>query len=305
MVKNNSRKKFISDDQVHLKFILIIFILTCFLSKNSLSSENDDHKDSAISDGSRIHVEEKHFSIVPPDGWEIHRDYPNTSLLLQIPFRKGLSYQRTIQIMVSKGPRYIDDITSREFESVLTTKYSKVSRSIKDYKVRNHLMTRMSDGREGILYYAEFMLEDKKMMQAHILLSSDKYSYLLTYTDLAEHFEGDDSSEYLTKAWSSMTSIKFDGDAPVRFQNIFRIALVIMALLILLILVYLVRNFRAGKSYAKQMHADDILPEDFQNAQKKEKSSWDHENFKTTPPPDDRDDSDDSDQNDDVWKLPS
>ena len=227
--------------------ILQIDVL-CYAAKNAGGA------DKKISDGSRIFVKNKGFSIIPPLGWEIHTDYPNMSLLLQIPYKKGLAYQRTIQVMIFKGSRYIDDITSREFEKILIKKYSGMSQSITKYRVRNNLMTVIDDGREGILYYTEFLLEAKKMMQAHVLVSSDKHSYLLTYTDISAHFEGEKASKYLTKAWKSMISIRLAGDPPVRFQKMFLMGLMVIAILILLVLFYLIRHAKASRTYTE--HAD-------------------------------------------------
>lgn len=237
-----------------------------------------------ISDGSRITVKGKGFSITPPTGWEIHTDFPNMSLLLQVPFKKGLAYQRTIQVMIIKGASYIDDITRKKYEEILVRKYSRVTDSIQNYRIRNHLLTKMGDGREGILYYAEFTLEGRKMMQAHILVSSSKHSYLLTYTDLIEHFEGEESSKYLTKAWESMTSILLAGDAPVRFQKMFLFGLLIIAILILLILFYLIRHAKAGKSYTDHTHSEHLSEEDLADVNAPSMSKYDS-NYQTQGPP--------------------
>lgn len=239
--------------------VLVGLFLNCNLHAK-VKSENF-----FISNGERYVHEKKGFSIVPPVGWEVHTDYPNLSLLLQVPFSKGLVYQRTIQIMAFKKWRYIDEIEAREFEKIIVQRYSKISGSIKNFRVRNYMITRMEDEREGILYYTEFDLEDKHMMQAHILVSSDSRSLLLTYTDVIDHFEGDKASEYLTKAWESMASIKLGSDAPIRFQKTFFLGLIAICILILLILFYLIRHTRAAKTYTDHAQSEHLTEDDLKS----------------------------------------
>ena len=244
-------------------YFLLVMLLSHFVGICTVAAPKSDKF--VISDGERYVNEKKGFSIVPPFGWEVHTDYPNLSLLMQVPFSAGLAYQRTIQIMAFKKPQYIDDITRRDFEKTIVQRYSKVSQSIKNFRVRNHMITKMEDGREGILYYTEFDLEHKRMMQAHILVSSSSRSYLLTYTDVIEHFEGDKASEFLTKAWESMTSIKLGSDAPVRFQKTFLLGLIAICVLILLILFYLIRHAKAGKSYTDHTQSEHLTEDDLKD----------------------------------------
>ena len=265
-----------------LTFLYILGVLAHF----QVSMAAPTSKNFVISNGDRYVDQKKGFSIMPPLGWEIHTDYPNLSLLLQVPFAKGLAYQRTIQIMAFKGPKYIDDITRRDFEKIIVQRYSKVSQSIKNFRVRNHMITKMEDEREGILYYTEFDLEHKRMMQAHILVSSSSRSFLLTYTDVIEHFEGEKANEYLTKAWESMTSIKLGSDAPVRFQKTFLLGLIAICVLILLILFYLIRHAKAGKSYTDHTQSEHLTEDDLkdvsEHGEKAANSAYPTEELKNT-----------------------
>ncbi|NRA46387.1 MAG: hypothetical protein HRU09_15655 [Oligoflexales bacterium] len=271
-------------------YSLISLVMLTFVSVGVAAPKS---KNLPISNGDRYINQEKGFSIIPPVGWEVHTDYPNLSLLMQVPFSKGLAYQRTIQIMAFKGPKYIDDITRRDFEKIIVQRYSKVSQSIKNFRVRNHMITKMEDEREGVLYYTEFDLEHKRMMQAHILVSSSSRSYLLTYTDVIEHFEGDKASQYLTKAWESMTSIKLGSDAPVRFQKTFLLGLIAICILILLILFYLIRHAKAGKSYTDHTQSEHLTEDDLKDVSEhdeKETSIYATEEPKLTENLDDGDD---------------
>ena len=126
---------------ISIKKYFVTLLLTSQLFPIASPARSSD-KAFEIAKGERIIVEERAFSIVPPKKWEIHKNYPGLSLLMQIPFNRKLSYQRTIKVMTFKSPRYIDDITRREFEKVLVQKYSLASQSIKNYRVRNHKIGR-------------------------------------------------------------------------------------------------------------------------------------------------------------------
>src|SRR5690606_25029214 len=116
------------------------------------------------------------------------------SLLMQAPYVKGMKYQRTIQVAAFNGPKYIDETTAREFEELIVNKFSRASASVEEYRIRNHLNVEMADARPGLLFYSEFILEGVPLMQMHVLVSAEDRHFLMTYTDLAQHFE-DDSPE--------------------------------------------------------------------------------------------------------------
>lgn len=211
-----------------------------------------------IATGERLEFKEKKISITPPHGWEVHRDYPNLSLLLQVPYSQKLQYQRTIQIMSFKGKYYIDDITAEDFKKKLIKKYSKASQSVKNYSVRNHLITKMADGRPAILFYTSFMLEHLSMMQAHLLLASKSRAYLITYTDLESHFEGDASTKYLTEAWTSMTSLQISGETPTRLKHSGVFGGVILVLLLFAVVFFQIKRKKASSSYSKDALRDEL-----------------------------------------------
>jgi hypothetical protein len=202
-----------------------------------------------ISDGTRVVLEAKGISIIPPKGWEVHLNYPNATLMLQVPYTPGMVYQRTVQVMRFKGALPIDAITGREYEKVIEQKFAKVEGSISDYRMRNHMVTKVEDGTVSILYYSEFTLETVAMMQAHILMSSATHHYLLTYTALAEHFEGEKASEYLTTAWESMVSAQVDSAAPMRLRLPVFLGFGAGFILLIVLLLLSIRKYRAGREY--------------------------------------------------------
>lgn len=188
-------------------------LVVCFLVCGQAQAGSDAKVASYdfISTGKKLELKEGDFSIIPPDGWEVFKSHPSLTLLMQVPHNETLKYQRTIQVASFGGNKFIDEVTAREFESIIVSKFSQLTKSIEDYKIREHRVVDMEDGREGILFYTEFQLEGVSMMQAHILLSSSTRHYLMTYTDLADHFEKEEYSQYLNEAWSSMISVELAG----------------------------------------------------------------------------------------------
>lgn len=202
-----------------------------------------------VGDGSRIELPNKGFSIVPPVGWEVHRNYPGTTLLLQPSYNKKMAYQRTIQVMRFIDGIPIDDITGKKFEKIIESKFSRALGEIADYQMRNYMMTKMADGTDGLLYYSEFTMGGQLMMQAHILLSSATHHFLLTYTDIAAHFEGEAAGDYLMNAWQAMTSAQLDSKAPVRMRSFAFIGFGLGFLMLGISLALAFRKFKAGKQY--------------------------------------------------------
>jgi hypothetical protein len=247
---------------VMIKILIVSGVMSSFWPSSGWSEgvggevdvQNSLNKsDFTISDGTRISLPEKGLSIVPPTGWEVHRKYPNTTLLLQVPYKKGMEYQRTIQVMRFSGGVPIDDVSGHEFNEIIEQKYSQAEGSISDYRMRNHMVTTMGDSSKGILFYSEFMLQETAIMQAHILVSSADNHYLMTYTDLASHFEGEKASEFLTTAWDSMISSKLESEAPVRMRVPIVFAFAFGFSILMVLLVLSVRKYKAGRGYESIM----------------------------------------------------
>lgn len=215
----------------------------------------------SVSDGTRINVEGRGFSIKPPAGWELDLNHPTLSLFMQIPEARGLKYRRTLQIASLNSPRYIDEISAREFETYLVDNFSKASLSITNYRIRNHAMIELSDKRPAILFYAEMNLDNVPLMQAHILASGPDRHYLMSYTDVREHFEDDAlSAQYLSEAWDSMVTLEFEGATPVRFAPIQRMGGLAALAFLVLGVIWGARQWRARQTYADYELGDGDAP---------------------------------------------
>ena len=163
-----------------------------------------------------------------------------------------LIYQnpRNIAVVRFKGSKLINDTTADEFAEKLVKTYPTTSSTIETYTMRNHQSIQMADGREGVLFYTDFMGSGRKMMQAHVLVSSETGHYLVTYTDVAEHFENPaDGTQFLADAWTSMTSIELDSPNPVPSKSLELAILGIISLASIGAGVTLVKKYLAGRQY--------------------------------------------------------
>lgn len=174
--------------------------------------------DRFIANGERISVAEKGISIVPPTGWEVHANVSGSTLLFQVPKQPGMVYQRTIQVMAFSGARPMDQMTEEDFANEITKNFSGENGMSSGYQIHNRQSVELENGTKGILFYAGFNMGDVPMMQMHILVSSRDRHYLMTYTDLAEHFDSDKNSGYLDAAYSSLISAQVDSNPPMRFE---------------------------------------------------------------------------------------
>lgn len=213
------------------------------------STEGTRGRFDLLSEGARLELKGGDFSIEPPKGWEVYTQQPGLTLFTQPPHDEKFKYQRSIQVAAFDGPRYMDDLTGKEFEEQIPLKFAASSPMISDYKVRSHMPVEMADSRHGLLFYTELKMQDVPLMQAHILVSSDKNHYLLTFTDVASHFEDESESQFLTEAWAAMTSVQLKGRTPVPYQSTAMLGGGVAGVLALCSLIWFVRNYRAKKAY--------------------------------------------------------
>ena len=211
---------------------------------------------SEVSRGERFAIDVKGFSIVAPPGWIVQKNLARSSLYTQARVAEG-DYPRNISVVRFQGPRLINEITAQEFSDRLVKTFPQTSSTIANYTLRNHQVIQMEDGREGILIYTDFLGSGRKMMQAHVLVSSETNHYLSTFTDVAEHFENpSDGAQFLAEAWSAMTSIQLDSATPSPGRGIEIAIGSILALGLLYFGVSTVRKFMASRSYKEFSNLD-------------------------------------------------
>lgn len=215
-------------------------------SKGAAGSQNQFD---FVADGQRVEVQKRGFSIVAPKGWEVTTNHPNLSFLAQIPWSANIKYRRTIQIAGFSGPRYMDEVTAKDFEKLIVKNFAESSASVTDFKIRNNLPIELADGRPGLLFYSEFMMDDVALMQAHILVSDPNTHLLMTYTDVREHFENEEAAgKFLSEAWDAMVSLQMPGPAPVRFAEVKRLGIFALGVLLVAFSLWGLRSWLGQRS---------------------------------------------------------
>ncbi|MCX6118078.1 MAG: hypothetical protein NT027_11095 [Proteobacteria bacterium] len=216
--------------------------------------------DAEVSDGSQLSLEGKGFKITPPIGWMVNRAIPRMSLFLQGPTKSEIEYPRNINVVRFPGPKVIDNVSGESFAQYLTINFPKSSPDIANYSVRNFQMTQLQDGRDVILYYTDYESNGKAMMQAHILASSETAHYLISYTDIAAHFDTDDSSStYLPEAWGSMISVQLDSPNPQPMKSAGWLIGGLIGLGVLGIVFSLWKRKKTSSEYAKYAESDEVM----------------------------------------------
>jgi hypothetical protein len=212
-----------------------------------------------VSSGERVAIDGKGFSIIAPQGWVVRKNLPRSSLFVQAQVPAS-QYPRNISVVRFAEPKIISAVSAQEFADRLVASFPQVSSTIEGYSLRSHESIKMLDGREGWLFYTEFSDSGRKMMQAHVLVSSETNHYLATYTDVAEHFDGAAAGDaFLSEAWGAMTSIELNSPSPGLGFDVRRITAVLIGLSLLFIFSTLVRKFIAKRHYRAMSDAEEGL----------------------------------------------
>ena len=203
--------------------------------------ESTGHSAFKVSDGKRIELKDRGFSIVPPAGWEFNANLSNLSLLMQVPHQQGV-YQRTIQ--VAHGGQEYSTTGSGAEESVETivAKRAKATAVVENYVLRNQQAVTLTGGEQAVLFYTEFKIGSVPMMEMHLLTGNINGHFLVTYTDVAENFNMDNHRELMNEVYNSLTSIKVDQPPAPQYLTFTTIAVGAAVVLAGFLLVTIIRK---------------------------------------------------------------
>jgi hypothetical protein len=206
-----------------------------------------------VGQGERIVIEDKGFSIVPPVGWMIELEVPRVSLSMVALVPEGV-YPSNINVIRFNGPMILNQQSAGKFAEKIIKDFPSTSPSIESYTLRDSQQIQLTDGRQSFLFYVDFISSGKRMMQAHVLTSSQTNHYLMTYTDLAENFEPNAEgmqAQVFNAAWETLASLELDSPSPVPSKDLFWIVGSVVGLLIFWFVFSFIRNRRAAAEYRK------------------------------------------------------
>lgn len=204
----------------------------------------------------RVVVEDKGFSIMPPEGWEVSNSLPDLTLFMQVPKDAETPYRRSLQVRYSHDSKVIDDLEGKQFKDVLKERRGNALR-VARYEVDDPVLVKLANGQPAILYYAYFTLDQTELMEMHLLMGSEEGHFLLTYTDRASAFQARGPGTPLDRVYRSMLSAEVTSPSGSRFEFATKAGL---TLLVLLILGWAFRFYQGRKSI--QFQEDEIPDEE-------------------------------------------
>ncbi len=173
-------------------------------------------------DGNPISNAAFNFKITPPIGWEVTSNTGSLTLVMkeprvEAPDYEKPKYQRNITLAIMHKGSPIDEAKALDITKQLADTFGKDS-SLSDFKVTEHKLFNYKGQNDGLVVYSAYRMGDFELAQMHVLVSGKEKQYMMTYTDLADRFQGADGA--FEKAWNSMVSIEVDGVAPSRFDEV-------------------------------------------------------------------------------------
>lgn len=179
---------------------LIILNLTAFLSSVIVAySQNVDNY---------IYLKESGIKIDMPIDWE-RIEIPGKTLYIREKIKSSPNYRRNILLLKLKDSLSLDKYFTKKFGEQLVSKFSH-DKNVKNFTLEDQKRIRIDNDEPAIYYLTSYSQSGMKFKQMHILVSSKKYHFLATYTDLENSFE---NTDYLTKeAWKALSSITIDRD---------------------------------------------------------------------------------------------
>lgn len=163
------------------------------------------------------------FAMTPPSGWQQRKHLPGRSAVFEAPEFNG--YRATLAMQLAFGARYFDSVGIDEISEEIIQKVSRQGGTIPDFKVTDSQLIKTAEGRDAVLVYTTFTVDEARLMQAHLVLANNLGHVVVSFTDLASNFNFDDTKTPFHSAWLSMMSASLSGPYPQRFANITRFAI--------------------------------------------------------------------------------
>jgi hypothetical protein len=221
-------------------FIICMLVLSNFIYANKLST-----KRYIISDGSRLFFDNKKFSIVPPWGWRVDTEAIGGGLLMLSPLKKGIRHNANIQVLKYNDAIDISSLSNKDIYNRYIMKFLGTHTQVRDLYLHDSLVLEFKEGINGLSFYTSFNLNQEKMMQTFLLVSTINNHFLLSYTDKETYFRDRDVDGSFDEAWQSIASIEFtDAVYKSRINNLL-FFIVVAAILIFALLFY--SRFRRNK----------------------------------------------------------
>ena len=244
--------------------------------RNAATPTQPDH---ILTDGTAVEIPESGVKIIPAAGWEMIKGRPNISLILQKPLVKELAaadkgslaknnkagtvkitYQPNIVLATMHQALPIDGKTAAEIADEITKRFKDIS-GVGNFQIQQEpKIFEYRTGADALIVYSTYTMNDVALGQMHMFFSGKDKSFLMTYTDQADHFmsEGADKNQDYQDAFRTMLSFEVNGKSPMRYREEIQlgIGIAVPVLFLLFVLVWarrhsssFYRNFSASSCY--------------------------------------------------------
>lgn len=179
------------------------------------NSENSISSPKSIAETPRIDKED--LSYTPPEGWSENPAQKGYIGLYSKTISDAGAYKSTIQVKAGEGSIYIDSISLGEYREFLLHKLGSGSSAMKYYGIRSEQIVELNDGLKGLVFYADFKMNNEPFMHLHLIVSNKRNHYFFTYTDTKEEMERSGISSTAATVFKSFSEINLNGTQPSRF----------------------------------------------------------------------------------------
>jgi len=198
------------------------FAAVAISQENASSIMPVENSGEEISNGTAIKLDNG-ASITPIAGWKIERKSLGMGLVMKevlpqqpqtVDYSKP-TFARNITLTTLPEARPIDQIAIEEIKTDISKMIAR-DPSLRDFTFTDQKLFDYKGKNDGVVLFSQLTVNNFQMMQMQIVVSGEKKSYLITYSDLAANFANPAAYD---AAWKSMTSLTVPGVGPKRFEK--------------------------------------------------------------------------------------
>ena len=246
------------------------FAAVAISQENASSIMPIENSGEEVSNGAPITLDNG-LSITPIAGWKIERKSLGMGLVMKevlpqqsqsVDYSKP-TFAKNITLTTLPEARPIDQIAIEEIKTEISKMFAR-DPSLRDFTFTDQKLFDYKGKNDGIVLFSQLTVNNFQMMQMQIVVSGEKKSYLMTYSDLAANFANPAAYD---AAWKSMTSLTVPGVGPKRFEKEMLIGGTLAGSLLALILPFMFARWVSSRRIRKL--ADEL------------QYDWDHGSMKT------------------------
>jgi hypothetical protein len=175
-------------------------------------------EDEAFFSNGPLFLAEAGLTLTPPKGWEVVKGRSDLTLFMQKRHAAKeekvigeetvkVSYDPNMTVAVNSYALPMDGTFAGEFKKLLENRFGKIATISNFMILEEPKMIDMQDGKKSLIIYSSYEMGGVKIGQMHMAVSGNGRTYLITYSDLAEHFLDETQDQSYAEAWGTMASV--------------------------------------------------------------------------------------------------